>query len=308
MFSVHDPISPWLRSRGVPHLLVGVLHAVVIGVALVGLSLALGRLVRPWENDAFGFWSAWKDGNLYDLRWLDVGAYVYAPVLAQIAYPLTLLSWPTFSIVWNVAQLGALIGITGPVWAAALIWLLPWPTLPGYDNAVLATLENGNPMIILGMSVVAAYRWPAFWALAILMKVTPVIGLVWFAVRREWTRLAIAAGATAILSGVSFVVAPQLWVDWVALLLDAAGKDTVSREIIPLPLAVRGLAALAIIVWGARTDRYWTVPIGVMLSLPAIALGGYAVAVGALAFLRLPYIPRLWSRGGGNAVAHRTTA
>jgi hypothetical protein len=33
-----------------------------------------------------------------------------------------------------------------------------------------------------------------------------------------------------------------------------------------------------------------------MLALPAIAIGGFAVGLGALAFLRLPWIPRFWSR------------
>jgi hypothetical protein len=301
MVGLYDPLGRWLRMRAVPAWVIGLLHAVALVAALVGLYLAWTRLEQPWENEAFGFWGAWRDGVLYDSRWLDVHVYVYSPVLAQLAYPLTLLSWPTFSLFWNAAHLSALVAIAGPMWAAGLIWLLPWPTLPGYDNAVLATLENGNPMLFLALFVVAAYRWPAFWALAILMKVTPAVGLVWYVARGEWRGLAIAVGATVVLGGVSFLFAPQLWLDWARLLVDAAGRDALGHEIIPVPLAVRGLAATALVAWGARTDRYWTVPVGVMMALPAIQLGGYAVAVGALAFVGWQYVPRFWAARRGVA-------
>ena len=296
MSLLRDPITPWLVARGVPARVAQLLIATLIGLSVVGLVAAWGRLSTPWENDAYGFWRAWKDGELYDAPWLDIYAYVYAPILAQIAYPLTLLSWPAFSMVWNAAHLMALTVLVGPVWAAGLIWLLPWPRLPDYDNAVLATLENGNPMIFLALFVAAAYRWPAFWSLAILMKVTPGVGLVWFVVRREWRNLGIAIGATAALTAISFVFAPQLWFDWFDLLIGAARSDTLDREIIPVPLAVRGLMSIALIAWGARTDRYWTVPLGVMWSLPAIALGGYAVGVAALAFTRFALVPTYWVR------------
>lgn len=292
---LHDPITPWLRAHRVPAVVPVLLHLVVLGFALWGLYHAFHRLTVPWNNETFGFWNAWRDGVLYDSAWLEPHVYVYSPVLAQLAYPLTLISWPNFHLLWNAAHLAALVAIAGPIWAAGVIWLLPYPTLPGYDNAVLATLENGNPMIFLSLFVVAAYRWPALWAFAILMKVTPGIGLVWYLVRREWRNLGIAIAATLALMGVSFVFTPDLWFDWFALLRDAAGADTSRVEIIDLPLSVRGTMSLILIVIGARMNWYWTVPVGVMWALPAIALGGYAVAVGALAFTRLPWIPRLWS-------------
>ena len=115
---------------------------------------------------------------------------------------------------------------------------------------------------------------------------TPGVGLVWYLVRREWRDLGLAIAATLVVAGVSFIVAPSLWLDWGRLLLQAGGADTLQKEpILTLPFLARLPIALVLIVWGARSDRYWTVPIGVMLALPAIRLGEFAVAIGAVTFL-----------------------
>jgi Glycosyltransferase family 87 len=252
------------------------------GLVIVGIY-AMWWIDRPWNNDARGIYDAW-DRGLYALPWLERGAYVYAPPFAQVIWPLARLPFEAFWAAWVTLQVGALILIAGPL-LSAVILLLPWPSIPDYPNAVAATIGNGNPQLIMTLGVVAAYRWPAAWALALLMKVTPAVGLLWYVVRREWRNLAMAVGATVVVSGISFAVASDLWLDWFGLLSQATGADARQVELIYLPLAVRLPLALALVGWGAWTDRYWTVPLGVMLSLPAIALGGYAVAVGAIPFL-----------------------
>ena len=49
-----------------------------------------------------------------------------------------------------------------------------------------------------------------------LTKVTPGIGMLWFAVRREWRHFAIAAGATLAIAVASRLVAPDLWQQYFA--------------------------------------------------------------------------------------------
>jgi hypothetical protein len=51
---------------------------------------------------------------------------------------------------------------------------------------------------------------------------------------------------------------------------------------VPVPLAIRLPAAVAIVVWGARTDRRWTVPIAAMLALPALWFGGLAMLLAVI--------------------------
>ena len=64
-----------------------------------------------------------------------------------------------------------------------------------------------------------AFRWPGTWSFVLLTKVTPGIGLLWFAARREWRNLAIALGVTAAIVAVSMAIDPALWRSWIELLL-----------------------------------------------------------------------------------------
>jgi hypothetical protein len=254
-------------------------------VSLVGLAhLWKDVASRPWDNDAFGYWNAW-DGGLYDIPWLDHGAYTYSPAWAQAASPWMHIQW---EVAWALevgAQLVALALLAGP-FLALVIYYAPITLLEGYPNPVAATIYNGNIQIVLALAIAAAFRWPGAWALVIHAKVTPGIGLLWYIVRGEWRRFGLAVGWTAAVAAISFVIAPHLWFEWADLLRGAATANTLEKEpVLALPLLVRLALASAIIVLGARTDRFWTVPIGAMLALPAIQLGGFALAMGAVPFL-----------------------
>ena len=128
-------------------------------------------------------------------------------------------------------------------------------------------------------------RYPGAWAFGILTKVTPGIGLLWFALRREWRRLAWGLGLTAAIGGISFVVSSALWVEWFGLLADSAG-ETARIRVIPLPLLVRLPIAAVVIAIGAWTKRKWLVPIGVMIGLPNVWTSSTAL---------LAAVPALWS-------------
>jgi hypothetical protein len=54
---------------------------------------------------------------------------------------------------------------------------------------------------------------------------------------------------------------------------------------IPIPLWLRLSAAVALVVWGARTDRPWTVPIASMLALPAVWYGGLSMLLAVIPLL-----------------------
>jgi hypothetical protein len=42
----------------------------------------------------------------------------------------------------------------------------------------------------------------------------------------------------------------------------------------------------ALVWWGARTDRPWTVPVGAVLALPIVWVHGLVIALAALPFVR----------------------
>ena len=62
-------------------------------------------------------------------------------------------------------------------------------------------IAGGNISLLLAVAIVWGFRWPWTWAFVLLTKITPGVGLLWFALRREWRQLAIALGATAAVAG-----------------------------------------------------------------------------------------------------------
>jgi len=156
---------------------------------------------------------------------------------------------------------------------------------------VLALMElaGGNIHLLLAAAMVLGFRWPATWALVLLTKITPGIGLLWFAVRGEWRQLAIALGATAAIVAVSFATMPDAWFQWVGVLTRIAGRDG-TWAAVPVPFLVRLPFAVALVVWGARTNRRWTVPVAGMLALPALWYGGLTMLLAVIA-LREPAKP-----------------
>jgi hypothetical protein len=145
-------------------------------------------------------------------------------------------------------------------------------------------VAGGNVSLLLGVAIVIGFRWPAAWALILLTKITPGIGLLWFAVRREWRQLAIALGATAAIAAVSALVMPAAWREWIDVIVANAGKGGTWASV-PVPLLIRLPIAIAVVVWGARTDRYWTVPVASMLALPALWYGGISMLLAVIPLL-----------------------
>lgn len=253
------------------------------GFAVIVL-IAAYWILRPWENDGMTYWRAWSVG-LYDRPWLEYGAFVYSPAFAQLIWPLTLLPFAAFWAILVAVQAGALMAVVRPT-GAALLLVIPWLPFADWPNPAMGSLGNGNVMILLGAAVAFGLRYPALWAFVLLTKITPGIGLLWFAVRREWRNLAIALGTTTAIAAVSFLIDPHLWVEWISTLTGATGSNGLAMETyLPLTLGQRLLLAVPLIVWGARTGRRWTVPLASMLALPAIALGGFCVGLGALYWL-----------------------
>lgn len=204
-------------------------------------------------------------------------AFLYAPVVAQL---LAFVSWvPADAFYAGLAaiSLGSLVYLVGPRWAGAAL-LIPLPPL-------WQDLLTGNIHLILAAAVVLGFRHPAAWCMVLLTKVTPGIGLAWFAVRQEWRALGIALVATLAAILLSVLVAPRLWGEWLELL---ATNSTGSPQglYVPVPLALRLVVALVLVIWGARGNHRWTVPAAAFLALPIIWLyDGLAVLAGVAGVL-----------------------
>ncbi len=237
------------------------------GTIVVLVSLKL--FVRRWMIDGATFYDVWRVSPMYHLPPATQGAYLYSPLFAQVISPLTHLPWWAFSAVWLLAATGAYVWLVAPV---GWLWAIPLLGLAPEDVTI------GNTAWLLATACVIGMRSPAAWAVPVLTKITTGVGLIWFVPRRDWRALAAAAAATAVAVGLSWVIAPQLWLEWVAFLSENRSHD---------PWLVFRVLLAAALVWNASLrDRAWLIPVAMYVATPVLMVYGLGM---------LCAIPRLLS-------------
>jgi hypothetical protein len=259
----------------------------ILAVVFVGLRLFA---VEPWADsvDAYAYWTT-RDGVFYDSTTGRIGAYLYSPAFAQAVAPLVWLPLAVFTALWTALNCAALWWLLGR-WALPSLLFLPIPF----------EIISGNVHLLYAVAIVAGFRYAPAWALLLLTKVTPAIGLTWFLVRREWRALAAVAAVTGAIVAVSVVLDTAAWREWMALLQgDLADVGGSSLETLgwylPVPLLPRIVAAAATAAFAGLTDRRWLLPIAVTLALPVVWLNGLAVLAAS--------VPLWRERAGASAVA-----
>lgn len=235
--------------------------------------LVLFTIFRPVPaGDAHAYWAV-NLADPYTRPIATTDAFTYPPPAAIVFAVLGQLPFEVFQALWTLLIGLALLWLAGP-------WALAFLVIP----VVASDLYLGNIHILLAAAIVASLRWPALWAIPLLTKPTCGLGLMWFAARREWRHLAVAIGVTAVVAALAAVLAPTLWPKWIDYVLGTGIAPNVGAAYwIPIPLLVRLPAAALLVVWGARTDRPWTLPTASMLALPVLWLVGLAMLVGAFA-------------------------
>lgn len=236
---------------------------------------------------------SWYTIDLHDLygraeqSLLAVGAFRLAPVMAWLMYPLTLLPYAVFIAVYLGLTLIA-VSILGRKWTPIFILAFPPVLLEGL---------NGNIHLFMALAIYAGMRWPAAWAFMLLTKVTPGVGVLWFAARREWRNLAIALGTTLAIVAVGFAIAPQQWLEWIHSLV----ISTQNPQVGDIPSVIVRLPFAAALVWYAgRTSRAWLVPFACVLAMPTIWIQSSA--------LLLASFPLYWDRARWQRPAPRAAA
>jgi hypothetical protein len=265
-----------LAGRPVPVIAIAGLVALVAAwVGIVYFAEPWGATLAPSGMDARCYWVPTLADPYLHSNWLDQIAYPYSPAFLQVLQPIRILPWQIFMAIWAAILMAALVYMTGP----RLILL-------GLAFFGLMEIWGGNIEVLVALAVVLGFRWPAAWSFILLTKITPGVGLLWFAVRREWRSLAIVAVATAAIAAVSFVLMPDAWHAWVQVLRNNAGKGgSGTWAAVPIPFFARLPFAVALVIWGARTNRRWTVPVSAMLALPALWYGGLSIMVATLPLL-----------------------
>lgn len=253
------------------------------GIA-VGALQALGRLPLPF--DARAYWDASLD-HLYTNSWNATG-YVYPPPMAQILAPLHVLGWPLFVVLWTALIWAALGWMLGRWTLLAVAGGIVAIVVPGTAplGVVLGYALNGNVQILLAAGVVLAIRRPAWWTLGALTKFGTGIGILWPLFRRDWRGVGEAAGVTAAIVAISFVLAPSLWFDWARYMVVSVGVVS-PLPMVPVPFSVRLVMSVALIWYATRANRAWVVVIAAGWAIPALYAWSFiGIWIGAVAVWR----------------------
>ena len=271
-----------------------------VGLVFAGLLFLLylfsvtAPMTQSFGFDAFAYWNV-SMPDPYELPVGELGSYNYSPVFAQVLDWASSVEFWVFLWMWTWLLIGSIIWLAG-----SPSWVLVAFAFP----MVALELYHGNIHILLAVAIVLGFRHPWTWSFVLLTKPSAGVGLLWFAVRREWRQLGIALGATAAIVAVSFVLAPQAWFDWIDQMIRAVGDQPRSSSI-QVPLWVRLPLAVALVVWGAMTNRRWTVVVSSMLALPVLWFSAPAMLIGVLPDVR-EHLRVCREREGGTGVRTAT--
>jgi hypothetical protein len=253
-------------------------HLVVDGLTLIGAIAAAYYWIllttTPLGNpaDASFYWHA-NPSDLYPHPELgNANGFNYSPAFLFVVGPFQHVPFEVFAALWRALILGALVWLAGPFTLPVLL------TVP-----VASEVNAGNIQILLAAAIVLGFRHPWTWALVLLTKVTPGVGLLWFVLRREWRSLAIALASTLGIAALSFVLLPRAWFDWFRFLTSGLSPADVNY---PFTFWQRLPVALAIIAIGAWRGWRWTVVVGSTIALPVFYIISPSMLVGVLPYVR----------------------
>jgi hypothetical protein len=249
--------------------------AVIVGLAWFVVGWGILHYRADWFTDALAYYRV-NPGMPYGASTPGIpGIFTYSPVAAQVFVVLGRIPEPMFLGGWLALNLGILF------W---LVRATPWVAL-ALAAPIADEIITGQVEFVLAAAIVLGIRRPAFWAIPLLTKVTPGVGVLWFAVRRKWRPLVTALTVSGALALISFAIAPTWWAAWVDFLRASAAGDAHQ-----LPV-VRFVIAAILVVWAARTDRAWVLPVAAILALPVVWLHSLSMLAAVPMLRRLPQSP-----------------
>jgi hypothetical protein len=225
--------------------------------------------------DAHAYWAA-DPNHLYGSAAdpVEHGSYLYSPAFELVIGWGRALPFEVFAAIWRAILLVVLVWLAGPLTLPVLLFV-----------PVASEVNAGNIQILLAASIVAGFRYAGTWAFPLLTKFTCGIGLLWFAIRREWRNLAWAVGTTAAVTAVTFALWPDRWIAYLAFVTQGA-PNLPAVPPFYWPLAIRLPIALLITVVGALRGWRWAIVVGAVIALPIFYIPSIAMFVGVLPYVR----------------------
>ena len=168
--------------------------------------------------DSHAYWLAVQDmGRLYGAPALARDAFLYSPAFAQLIWPLGLLPWPAFYVLWTLLS------------AVIFVWLLRPLGRTWFAPAFIATLPEivtGNIYALMAGALVLGVSSGPPWVFLGLTKIAGGgVGLVWLTLTRQWRALVVGLVTAMAVVGLSVAISLDQWRDWIQFLLHGSDAD-----------------------------------------------------------------------------------
>jgi len=229
----------------------------------------------------------------YRNRWAASESFVYSPAFGQLLHPLTLLPFEAFYRLLLAVNLFCLWWLLGLLAVPALLL-----------RFVQAELGTGQIHFVIAAMTVLSISYAGASAFGLLTKVTPGVTIIWWVARKEWGRATIALVATATIVGVSAVIWPTAWLEWMGVLTESSTRHVENFAVSTWPVAFRLPIAAGLVVFAAWRNRPAALPAIACFALPAIWFGalvmllaiprmaGWRMRIGAVVIPRWVRSPR----------------
>lgn len=251
----------------------------VAGVALVVLAVCIafgtGNVVSSitdWQfGDVDAYWNAafrLREGEPLYPAYADVNAahvYRYAPWFAAAWIPLTFLPRPLVEVLWAGLLIGASVAVVAAMLGSRSRAAIAFALLVGSFLIVAAKFGNVHPLMIAALAFGVDRRSGPLWiALAASLKATPILYVIVYAGRREWSKVAITIGLTVLL------VAPMILLGVTDYTADPGWSQSLYAMSVPLfaAVAVASVSGAAWVAWRHPRYAWLAASVAVILTLP----------------------------------------
>lgn len=290
----------WFDRLAMAAALFGVLILVMAAVTWITHPTGLGYDLKAYYNAALRLADT---GSPYQAETLTApyrpgpfGLYLYAPPLAILIYPFTLISVEQASVVWLIARM-LLLGLTVGLMPVSGRVRLATFAVAACSAPVLSDLNLGNVSLILTFAAVVGWRFldrpVGGVAIGASLLIRPTMGLlwIWWLLRRRWRPIAwgVAAVAALFLASLPFVGLAG-WADYLVVLRNISNVTGVLRNA-DLSSALLLVGAPASIAEAALLAGYAVAIVAFLMSLRRDRELSYVVTVMATLLLS----PLLWN-------------
>jgi hypothetical protein len=266
-------------------------RAALVILAAIGACFLLVVAVNRWSapSDEHAYWLAAQrllaGQPLYDPTATPVTpfAYWYPPIVAQVLAPIAaIVPSAVFSALWTVLMLACLWWLAGRNVLVALA-MCAFPPV-----AVEFWFRNVH-LIIAVLVVLGLRRWSGWFSVGAAIKLAPVLGIPYLAVRGRVREAVVATAFGAVLLACSVLLAPDAWRQFFDIALARGPSD--ASGFLPVPYAVRLVAGLILALIAARLEPRIGEPllvVAVVVALPTLWFTALSTLVAIVPLVRTP--------------------